>query len=217
MTNEKWTIALWIAMLWIYCCVSVLSNQDLIDLILSLIKMTLQFFFRAMEAFAVTYWIYVFTAFLNSLMHCSSTFHSAFSLCLSPKQPKYCLDFFFVWFLLSDSCHVARAMPLIIQITPGKWIPSLSWKPRFSLSWPSPVLFPLSADVRPGFCYSALSNGRCGGQLPQPLSKMQCCCDSGRCWAPAPAAAPDMCPIRSTGRNPPELHSARLSTELAVV
>ncbi|NWX37816.1 FBN1 protein, partial [Notiomystis cincta] len=53
-------------------------------------------------------------------------------------------------------------------------------------------------DVRPGFCFSTLSNGRCGNQLPQPLSKMQCCCDSGRCWASAPAAAPEMCPIRST-------------------
>ncbi|NXC09042.1 FBN1 protein, partial [Orthonyx spaldingii] len=53
-------------------------------------------------------------------------------------------------------------------------------------------------DVRPGFCFSTLSNGRCGNQLPQPLSKMQCCCDSGRCWAPAPATAPEMCPIRST-------------------
>ncbi|XP_063201848.1 fibrillin-1 isoform X1 [Chroicocephalus ridibundus] len=53
-------------------------------------------------------------------------------------------------------------------------------------------------DVRPGYCFSSLTNGRCGGQLPQPLSKMQCCCDSGRCWSSGAATAPEMCPIRST-------------------
>ncbi|XP_068551359.1 fibrillin-1 isoform X4 [Anas acuta] len=53
-------------------------------------------------------------------------------------------------------------------------------------------------DVRPGYCFSSLTNGRCSNQLPQPLSKMQCCCDSGRCWSSGAAGAPEMCPIRST-------------------
>uniref|UniRef100_A0A672VBU7 Fibrillin-1 n=1 Tax=Strigops habroptila TaxID=2489341 RepID=A0A672VBU7_STRHB len=57
-------------------------------------------------------------------------------------------------------------------------------------------------DVRPGYCFSSLTNGRCNNQVPQPLSKMQCCCDSGRCWSSGAATAPEMCPIRSTGRNP---------------
>lgn len=90
-------------------------------------------------------------------------------------------------------------------------------KSRSSLDRWSPIHFFLSADVRPGFCFSTLSNGRCGNQLPQPLSKMQCCCDSGRCWASAPATTPEMCPIRSTGMNPPELSPALLNAELAVI
>uniref|UniRef100_A0A672VBL7 Fibrillin-1 n=1 Tax=Strigops habroptila TaxID=2489341 RepID=A0A672VBL7_STRHB len=53
-------------------------------------------------------------------------------------------------------------------------------------------------DVRPGYCFSSLTNGRCNNQVPQPLSKMQCCCDSGRCWSSGAATAPEMCPIRST-------------------
>lgn len=108
-------------------------------------------------------------------------------------------------------------MPLIMQITPEKRDLSLLWQPRSPLNWRSPIRFLLLADVRPGFCFSTLSNGRCGNQLPQPLSKMQCCCDSGRCWASAPATAPEMCPLRSTGTNPPELSAAWLNTELALV
>ncbi|KAH0619971.1 hypothetical protein JD844_014452 [Phrynosoma platyrhinos] len=53
-------------------------------------------------------------------------------------------------------------------------------------------------DVRPGYCFSSLTNGRCGNQLQQVLTKMQCCCDSGRCWSPGATSAPEMCPIRAT-------------------
>lgn len=56
-------------------------------------------------------------------------------------------------------------------------------------------------DVRPGYCYTALTNGRCSNQLPQSITKMQCCCDVGRCWSPGVTVAPEMCPIRSTGKN----------------
>lgn len=72
----------------------------------------------------------------------------------------------------------------------------------------------LLVDVRPGYCFSTLTNGRCGNQLPQPLSKMQCCCDSGRCWSSTAASAPEMCPIRSTGMNPPVFLWLWSSTEL---
>lgn len=53
-------------------------------------------------------------------------------------------------------------------------------------------------DVRPGYCYTTLTNGRCSNQLPQSITKMQCCCDVGRCWSPGVTVAPEMCPIRST-------------------
>ncbi|XP_053784301.1 fibrillin-1 isoform X2 [Desmodus rotundus] len=53
-------------------------------------------------------------------------------------------------------------------------------------------------DVRPGYCYTALANGRCSNQLPQSMTKMQCCCDMGRCWSPGISIAPEMCPIRAT-------------------
>ncbi|XP_065808853.1 fibrillin-1 [Labrus bergylta] len=51
-------------------------------------------------------------------------------------------------------------------------------------------------DARGGFCYASLLNGRCANQNSQPLTKMQCCCDSGRCWSDG--SAPEMCPIRGT-------------------
>uniref|UniRef100_A0A3Q3EIF5 Fibrillin-1 n=1 Tax=Labrus bergylta TaxID=56723 RepID=A0A3Q3EIF5_9LABR len=65
-------------------------------------------------------------------------------------------------------------------------------------------------DARGGFCYASLLNGRCANQNSQPLTKMQCCCDSGRCWSDG--SAPEMCPIRGTGFVPgrvpggPDLH-----------
>ncbi|KAA8595911.1 hypothetical protein FQN60_011202 [Etheostoma spectabile] len=52
-------------------------------------------------------------------------------------------------------------------------------------------------DSRGGYCYASLLNGRCANQNSQLLTKMQCCCDSGRCWSDG--SAPEMCPIRGTG------------------
>ncbi|MGH0135014.1 UNVERIFIED_CONTAM: hypothetical protein FKN15_059778 [Acipenser sinensis] len=51
-------------------------------------------------------------------------------------------------------------------------------------------------DVRAGYCFSSLVSGRCANQLPQLLTRMQCCCDSGRCWSDG--SAPAMCPMRGT-------------------
>uniref|UniRef100_A0A665X316 Fibrillin-1 n=1 Tax=Echeneis naucrates TaxID=173247 RepID=A0A665X316_ECHNA len=52
-------------------------------------------------------------------------------------------------------------------------------------------------DARAGYCYASLANGRCANQNSQLLTKMQCCCDSGRCWSDG--STPEMCPIRATG------------------
>lgn len=57
------------------------------------------------------------------------------------------------------------------------------------------MLFP--TDARGGYCYASLVNGRCANQNSQLLTKMQCCCDSGRCWSDG--STPEMCPIRGTG------------------
>ncbi|AWP01367.1 putative fibrillin-1 [Scophthalmus maximus] len=51
-------------------------------------------------------------------------------------------------------------------------------------------------DARGGYCYASLLNGRCANQNSQLLTKMQCCCDSGRCWSDG--STPEMCPIRAT-------------------
>ncbi|XP_069078600.1 fibrillin-1 [Pleurodeles waltl] len=53
-------------------------------------------------------------------------------------------------------------------------------------------------DIRPGYCFNALVGGRCTDQRQQLLPKVQCCCDSGRCWSPGTTSAPEMCPIRGT-------------------
>uniref|UniRef100_A0A8C3G947 Fibrillin-1 n=1 Tax=Cyclopterus lumpus TaxID=8103 RepID=A0A8C3G947_CYCLU len=52
-------------------------------------------------------------------------------------------------------------------------------------------------DSRGGYCFASLLNGRCANQNSQLLTKMQCCCDSGRCWSDG--SSPEMCPIRGTG------------------
>uniref|UniRef100_A0AAY4E663 Fibrillin 2b n=1 Tax=Denticeps clupeoides TaxID=299321 RepID=A0AAY4E663_9TELE len=54
-------------------------------------------------------------------------------------------------------------------------------------------------DQRVGTCFSALSNGRCAGELSAQYTKMQCCCDAGRCWASG--HIPEMCPVRGSGEN----------------
>ncbi|TMS20029.1 Fibrillin-2, partial [Larimichthys crocea] len=51
-------------------------------------------------------------------------------------------------------------------------------------------------DQRVGTCFSALSNGRCAGELTGQYTKMQCCCDTGRCWALG--QIPEMCPVRGS-------------------
>ncbi|MEQ2182859.1 hypothetical protein GOODEAATRI_026639 [Goodea atripinnis] len=49
-------------------------------------------------------------------------------------------------------------------------------------------------DTRGGYCYGSLLNGRCASQNSQLMTKIQCCCDSGRCWSDG--SMPEMCPIR---------------------
>lgn len=51
-------------------------------------------------------------------------------------------------------------------------------------------------DQRAGTCFSSLVNGRCAQELTRYYTKMQCCCDSGRCWALG--SVPEMCPIRGS-------------------
>nr|XP_033775586.1 fibrillin-1 isoform X2 [Geotrypetes seraphini] len=53
-------------------------------------------------------------------------------------------------------------------------------------------------DMRPGYCFTSLANGRCSNQQQQLIPKIQCCCDSGRCWSSGATTAPEMCPIRGT-------------------
>ncbi|NXO92668.1 FBN2 protein, partial [Certhia brachydactyla] len=55
-------------------------------------------------------------------------------------------------------------------------------------------------DQRLGTCFSALLGGRCAGDIPGQASRMQCCCDSGRCWAIG--QTPEMCPVRGSGLIP---------------
>ncbi|XP_067425353.1 fibrillin-2 isoform X2 [Emydura macquarii macquarii] len=51
-------------------------------------------------------------------------------------------------------------------------------------------------DQRAGTCFSTLVNGRCAQELPSRFTKMQCCCESGRCWAIG--SVPEMCPVRGS-------------------
>uniref|UniRef100_A0A3B1JMS0 Fibrillin 1 n=1 Tax=Astyanax mexicanus TaxID=7994 RepID=A0A3B1JMS0_ASTMX len=51
-------------------------------------------------------------------------------------------------------------------------------------------------DARSGFCYDDIINGRCANLNAQPMTKNQCCCNVGRCWAGS--TIPEMCPIRGT-------------------
>ncbi|NXK55254.1 FBN2 protein, partial [Chauna torquata] len=52
-------------------------------------------------------------------------------------------------------------------------------------------------DQRASICFSNLVNGRCAQELPGRFTKMQCCCESGRCWAIG--SLPEMCPVRGSG------------------
>uniref|UniRef100_H2LL33 Fibrillin 2b n=1 Tax=Oryzias latipes TaxID=8090 RepID=H2LL33_ORYLA len=49
---------------------------------------------------------------------------------------------------------------------------------------------------RVGTCFSALANGRCAAELNGQYTKMQCCCETGRCWALG--QIPEMCPVRGS-------------------
>ncbi|KAL7847601.1 hypothetical protein AOLI_G00223190 [Acnodon oligacanthus] len=47
-----------------------------------------------------------------------------------------------------------------------------------------------------GSCFTAVLSGRCAQEMTGRLTKPQCCCDRGRCWARG--TIPEMCPIRGT-------------------
>ncbi|NWI18513.1 FBN2 protein, partial [Crypturellus soui] len=64
-------------------------------------------------------------------------------------------------------------------------------------------------DQRIGTCFSALIGGRCAGELPGQYTRMQCCCDSGRCWAGL--QTPEMCPVRGSVFAPQSLGIPRSS------
>lgn len=66
-----------------------------------------------------------------------------------------------------------------------------------ALSSNSVNVSPLLSDQRVGTCFSALANGRCAAEQSGQYTKMQCCCDSGRCWALG--QIPEMCPVRGSG------------------
>ncbi|XP_043562346.1 fibrillin-2-like [Chiloscyllium plagiosum] len=51
-------------------------------------------------------------------------------------------------------------------------------------------------DQRAGICFYSLVNGRCAQERAGRYTKMQCCCESGRCWALG--SVPEMCPIRGS-------------------
>ncbi|XP_016101547.1 fibrillin-2b [Sinocyclocheilus grahami] len=51
-------------------------------------------------------------------------------------------------------------------------------------------------DHRVGTCFSSLANGRCASERSGQYTKMQCCCDSGRCWALG--HIPEMCPVKGS-------------------
>uniref|UniRef100_A0A8C8BQ30 Fibrillin-2 n=1 Tax=Otus sunia TaxID=257818 RepID=A0A8C8BQ30_9STRI len=51
-------------------------------------------------------------------------------------------------------------------------------------------------DQRASTCFSSIVNGHCAQELPGRLTKRQCCCESGRCWAIG--SVPDVCPIRGS-------------------
>uniref|UniRef100_A0A8C0S2S7 Fibrillin 2 n=2 Tax=Canis lupus familiaris TaxID=9615 RepID=A0A8C0S2S7_CANLF len=51
-------------------------------------------------------------------------------------------------------------------------------------------------DQRTGTCFSGLVNGRCAQELPGRMTKMQCCCEPGRCWGVG--TIPEACPVRGS-------------------
>ncbi|OWK59643.1 Fibrillin-2 [Lonchura striata] len=55
-------------------------------------------------------------------------------------------------------------------------------------------------DQRAGSCFSSSASGRCVQELPGRLTRRQCCCESGYCWASG--SAPELCPARGSGECP---------------
>ncbi|XP_056393271.1 fibrillin-2 [Hyla sarda] len=51
-------------------------------------------------------------------------------------------------------------------------------------------------DQRSGTCFSSLVNGHCAQELTGRFTKMQCCCESGRCFALG--SIPELCPVRGS-------------------
>ncbi|XP_066459257.1 fibrillin-2 [Eleutherodactylus coqui] len=51
-------------------------------------------------------------------------------------------------------------------------------------------------DQRSGTCFSSLVNGHCAQEISGRFTKMQCCCESGRCWALG--SIPELCPVRGS-------------------
>uniref|UniRef100_A0A4W5PY53 Fibrillin 1 n=1 Tax=Hucho hucho TaxID=62062 RepID=A0A4W5PY53_9TELE len=64
---------------------------------------------------------------------------------------------------------------------------------RCSQGYYTPVDGSRCIDARGGYCYASLLNGRCANQNSQLLTKIQCCCDSGRCWSDG--SSPELCPM----------------------
>lgn len=53
------------------------------------------------------------------------------------------------------------------------------------------------SDHRLGICFATLANGRCAMEMTGQYTRMQCCCETGRCWAMG--HIPEMCPVRGSG------------------
>ncbi|KAI4541427.1 hypothetical protein MG293_008569 [Ovis ammon polii] len=51
-------------------------------------------------------------------------------------------------------------------------------------------------NQRTGTCFSGLVNGRCAQELPGRMTRMQCCCEPGRCWGIG--TIPEACPVRGS-------------------
>lgn len=196
----KSELLLWEMQHWVYCCISVSFKSKHKQ------RWSLTIFNRDYTGiFLWRHWgISILFSFSDSLTsHVSlRRSHRKYFTCTELQVAKILSMFFwFCAFCFLFFCDVASDR---LCNKPSKAGLFLSVKVIFLFGFM--ITYPflsLLVDVRPGYCFSTLTNGRCGNQLPQPLSKMQCCCDSGRCWSSTAASAPEMCPIRSTGMNPP--------------
>ncbi|NWR94476.1 FBN3 protein, partial [Furnarius figulus] len=95
-------------------------------------------------------------------------------------------------------CSEGMGLALVCEAPEGPHQASRRQQLRFGHGfWAAPggknTLF---LDQRIGTCFSALIGGRCAGDLPGQYTRMQCCCDSGRCWAIG--QTPEMCPVRGS-------------------